>query len=152
MTISLHPDPDWVDAHTYRTHVTQLLTATGISWRLLAAYAGLSPRALDTLLHGRAGRRVRVIHVTIARALNSLDADTLTDAETTWIDKRTPHHLLGCLQMLGHDLHTLPWVTPDDIHALQDVDDCRCTAATSARVQAAYDLLTTHPIPAAAAA
>lgn len=146
----LIPDPDWADAETYRAHVTDLLASSGLHWRVLAAHAGISPRAMQSLLTGRRGRPVRRIHVTIAQALNATSEESLADAECTLIDKSPTVRLLTALDLLGHNPDRLPWLTGDDL-AILHRRSYYCTVGTAARVLAAYDLLTT-PVPAVSSA
>ena len=82
--------PDWVDAEPFRAHVRDLICETGLSWRLVAAHAGVAPRAVRSLLHGRRGYTLHRLHVSIARALTTTSIESIaadqhlvTDATAT---------------------------------------------------------------------
>ncbi|WP_375423161.1 hypothetical protein [uncultured Friedmanniella sp.] len=59
----------WVDAGPFRTHLQHLMTTGDLTATEVAALAGISPRATDSLLVGRHGRPVRRISHATARAL-----------------------------------------------------------------------------------
>ena len=93
------PCPDWVDAEPFRAHVRDLICETGLSWRLVAAHAGVAPRAVRSLLHGRRGYTLHRLHVSIARALTTTSIESIaadqhlvTDAtDDPAADRRPPH-------------------------------------------------------------
>ncbi|MDI9627925.1 MAG: hypothetical protein QM286_05210 [Acidobacteriota bacterium] len=55
-TITAH---DWVDAVPFRAWVRQLVSDTGLPWRVIARAAGVSSATVHALLVGRDGRLVR---------------------------------------------------------------------------------------------
>ncbi len=59
----------WVDAGPFRTHLQHLMTTGDLTGREVAALAGISSRATDSLLAGRHGRPVRRISHATALAL-----------------------------------------------------------------------------------
>ena len=76
--------PDWVCPGMFRDHVRALICETGLSWRLVAAHADVSPRVVRALLHGReGGRPLRQLHVSVARALAATSVESIQEAETT---------------------------------------------------------------------
>lgn len=140
----------WAEAAPFRRHVRHIISHTGLSWRLIAAHAGLSPRALRTLLHGRpqSGRPVDRIHITTARALLALDVDDLLNAEEQPVYAGDVRQLLGTLHRLGHDTSQLTrWLTNTDVDVLSNRRLTWCSAGTRARVQACHDQLLDHLDP-----
>lgn len=59
----------WVDAGPFRAHLQHLMTTGDLTGREVAALAGISSRATDSLLSGRHGRPVRRISHATALAL-----------------------------------------------------------------------------------
>lgn len=134
----------WCDAEPFRAHVVELMRATGLHWRLIAAQAHVAPSALDRLLHARLadGTRPRTIHVCLARALMHIDVDDLqaaADHRTSVVESRELLQALGELGFTHADLS--PWLTPQDLQ-LAHSPAKYCTLAAAARIQACYDLLT----------
>ena len=105
------PCPDWVDAEPFRAHVRDLICETGLSWRLVAAHAGVAPRAVRSLLHGRRGYTLQRLHVSIARALTTTSIESIAADQHLVTDATTTRQLVADLRTAGHgpDLtHHLP--------------------------------------------
>ena len=134
--------PDWVSPDPFRRHVRDLICETGLSWRMIAAHAGIAPRALQSLLHGRRGGTIRQLHVTTARALAATTADTIADAALISVDMAPSRQLLASLRTAGHAEALHHYLRPGDLERLDDPDNWQCSQATAARVTACYDLLT----------
>ena len=90
--------PDWVDAEPFRAHVRDLICETGLSWRLVAAHAGVAPRAVRSLLHGRRGYTLHRLHVSIARALTTTSVESIADDQHLVTDATTTRQLLADLR------------------------------------------------------
>lgn len=71
------PPTLWVAAPPFRYHVHHLMAASGLSWRVIAAIAGVPQAQVRTLLFGRAGRLRPRLSPYAARRLLALDADRL---------------------------------------------------------------------------
>ncbi len=137
------PCPDWVDPEPFRDHVRTLICETGLPWRLIAAHAGVAPRAIRALLHGRPDGPIRRLHVSTARALAATSIDTIADAEKQPADSRPVHHLLRDLRRLGYPADTLEThLSASDLPDLSESRGWSCSRATAARITACYDLLT----------
>ncbi|MBK8461373.1 MAG: hypothetical protein WAS07_03510 [Micropruina sp.] len=67
----------WVDPAPFRAHVRHLTEATGLSWRAVPAAARLSPALVEHLLFGRAGRPLRRLSHSAAKALFELTPQKL---------------------------------------------------------------------------
>lgn len=138
------PTEYWCNAEPFRAHVVELMRATGLHWRLIAAQAHVAPSAMDRLLHERRpdGTRPRTIHVRLARALLHIDEDDLREATTHRTSVVESRELLHALSELGFTHADLsPWLTPQDLQ-LAHASAKYCTIAAAARIQACYDLLT----------
>lgn len=135
--------PDWVDAEPFRAHVRDLICETGLSWRLVAAHAGVAPRAVRSLLHGRRGYTLHKLHVSIARALTATSVASIADDQHLVIDATTARELVASLRAAGHGPALAHHLPPGDLAQLDDPQVWRCSRATSARATACYDLLTT---------
>lgn len=72
----MHPGT-WVEASPFRALVRYLSSSTALSWRAIALHAGVPPRVIDALLHGRQGRPLRRLPPDIARRLLALRAESL---------------------------------------------------------------------------
>lgn len=137
----IEPSPDWVDPEPFRRHVRTLICETGLPWRLIAAHAGVAPRAIRALLHGRRTGPIRRLHVSIARALAATSIETIAEAEHEAVDSRPIRHLLDDLRRRGYSDQILLRV----VGAPLDLDQrpgWACSRATAARISACYDLLT----------
>jgi hypothetical protein len=138
------PTPDWVDAAPFRAHTRTLITETGLPWRIIAAHAEVSPRALHTLLHGRRTGPVRRLHVSIARSLAATSVGSIEEAATLQTDAGPVRALLHALTRLGVTQAALSsYISADDWHHLSLTTTLSCSVATRARVTACYDLVTT---------
>lgn len=135
---------DWVPPDMFRDHVRQLICDTGLSWRLIAAHAGVAPRTLHALLHGRRpGVAVRSLHISVARALAATSVESIAEADTAPADAQAPRELLRALRGLGWHQEVLQaFLTSDDWCQLDDPQARSCSRATRIRVQACYDQLT----------
>lgn len=71
------PPTLWVAAAPFRYHVHHLIAATGLSWQVIAAVAGVPQAQVRTLLFGRGGRLRPRLSPYAARRLLALDADRL---------------------------------------------------------------------------
>lgn len=137
------PCPDWLDPAPFRAHVRALIGETGLSWRLLAAHAGVAPRVVYALLHGRRSGALRRIHVSVARALVATSTESIAAAETDRTDARIPRQLVQDLLRLGYPSTTLTrHLSDDDLGQLADHHLAYCRSATAIRAAACYDLLT----------
>lgn len=139
------PTPDWVDAAPFRAHTRALITETGLPWRIIAAYAEVSPRALHTLLHGRRnGQPVRRLHVSVARALTATSVESIHQAATTQTDAGPVRALLHALTRLGVTQPAVTdYISADDWHQISQTTAPSCSMAARAQVTACYDLITT---------
>jgi hypothetical protein len=135
--------PDWVDAEPFRAHVRDLICETGLSWRLVAAHAGVAPRAVRSLLHGRRGYTLHRLHVSVARALTTTSIESIAADQHLVTDATTTRQLIADLRAAGHGPHLDRHLPPGDLAQLDDPQAWRCSRATAARVTACYDLLTT---------
>lgn len=135
--------PDWVDAEPFRAHVRGLICDTGLSWRLIAAHAGVAPRAIRSLLHGRRGYTLHRLHVSIARALTNLSIESIAEDAHLVTDSTATRQLVADLRAAGHGYELARHLHPGDLAQLDDPQVWRCSRATAARVTACYDLLTT---------
>jgi len=139
----IEPCPDWLNPAPFRIHVHNLICDTGLPWRLIAAHAGVAPRAIRALLHGRRGGPIRHLHVSVARALAATSIDTIAAADHELADIRPLRQLLSDMHALGYSPQLLQaHLTDDDMARLNDPGTWLCTRATAARVTACYDLLT----------
>lgn len=136
--------PDWVSPDVYRAHVRDLICETRLSWRLVAAYAGVSPRAIRALLHGReGGQPLRQLHVTVARALTATSVESIGEAAAAVVDAGPSRALLQALIRLGWSLDQLGSQLEElDLQVLGPV--AVCTGAAAMRISACYDLLTSR--------
>jgi hypothetical protein len=139
------PCPDWVDAEPFRAHVRDLICETGLSWRLVAAHAGVAPRAVRSLLHGRRGYTLHRLHVSIARALTTTSIESIAADQHLVTDATTTRQLIADLRAAGHGPNLTHHLQPGDLAQLDDPQAWRCSRGTAARVTACYDLLTTSP-------
>ncbi len=139
--------PDWVDAEPFRTHVRDLICETGLSWRLVAAHAGVAPRAVRSLLHGRRGYTLHKLHVSIARALASTSVDSIADDQHLLIDAAPTRQLIAELRTAGHGPALARHLPAGDLDQLDNPQVWRCSQATAARVTACYDFFTTTKRP-----
>ena len=141
------PTPDWVDAGPFRAHARALITETGLPWRIIAAHAGISPRALHTLLHGRRnGQPVHQLHVSTARALAATSVESINEAATLQTDAAPVRALLHALTRLGVTQAAVSgYISADDWHHIAQTTTLSCSLATHAQVTACYDLVTTIP-------
>jgi hypothetical protein len=139
------PCPDWVDAEPFRAHVRDLICETGLSWRLVAAHAGVAPRAVRSLLHGRRGYTLHRLHVSIARALTTTSIESIAADQHLVTDATMTRQLIADLRTAGHGPDLTRHLQPGDLAQLDDPQAWRCSRATAARVTACYDLLTTSP-------
>ena len=137
--------PDWVDAEPFRAHVRDLICETGLSWRLVAAHAGVSPRAVRSLLHGRRGYTLHRLHVSIARALTTTSIESIAADQHLVTDATATRQLIADLRTAGHGPNLTHHLPSSDLAQLDDPQAWRCSRATAARVTACYDLLTTSP-------
>lgn len=64
----------WVDAGPFRAHLRLLMAVGALTATEVATLAGVSPRMVASLLHGRGGRPVRRIDPESARALIAVTA------------------------------------------------------------------------------
>jgi len=135
--------PDWVDAEPFRAHVRDLICETGLSWRLVAAHAGVAPRAIQSLLHGRRGYTLHRLHVSIARALAAISVESITADHHLATDNTESRQLLAALRATHHTTVLTQHLRADDLTQLDDPQTWRCSRATAARVAACYDILTT---------
>lgn len=135
--------PDWVDAAPFRHHVRDLICQSGLSWRLIAAHAGVAPRAIHSLLHGRRGTSLRLLHVTVARALAEISVESIAADEHVATDIAASRQLLAALGAAGHESFVRAQLRPEDLACLEDIDAWQCSRALAARVSACYDLATT---------
>lgn len=142
------PTPDWVDAGPLRAHARALITETGLPWRIIAAHAGISPRALHTLLHGRRnGQPVHQLHVSTARALAATSVESIDEAATLRTDAGPVRALLHALTRLGVTQAAVSsYISADDWHHISQTTTLSCSLATHAQVTACYDLVTTTPV------
>lgn len=147
----IDPCPDWVSAEPFRNHVRDLICQTGLSWRMIAAHAGVAPRAIRSLLHGRRGGPLRHLHVSVARALTALSPEDIADADHEVVEIEPTRRLLHDLRMAGLDAHLDAYLPADDRRQLDDPGSWRCSRATAARMAACYDYLTQQPGPRRAA-
>lgn len=143
--------PDWVDAEPFRAHVRDLICQTGLSWRMVAAHAGVAPRAIRSLLHGRRGTPLRHIHVSIARALATTSADDIARADEDVVEIEATRRLHQELVAAGLGERLDALLQERDRQQLTDPQVWRCTRATAARIAACYDYLTQQPSPRRAA-
>ena len=134
--------PDWVCPGMFRDHVRALICETGLSWRLVAAHADVSPSVVRALLHGReGGRPLRHLHVSVARALAATSVESIQEAETTLVDAAGSRALLQALCRLGWTADSLrPFLKDQDSQLARQA--IVCTAAAALRITACYDLLT----------
>lgn len=141
------PCPDWVDPEPFRTHLRSLICQTGLPWRVIAAHAGISPRAVRALLHGRRSGPVRRLHVSVARAIAATTAEAIAGADDEPTDNRPVRQLLHDIRHLGYRDEDLlqTHLTIDDLHQLDNTHLWLCSRATAARVSACYDVLTQTP-------
>ena len=137
--------PDWVDAEPFRAHVRDLICETGLSWRLVAAHAGVAPRAVRSLLHGRRGYTLHKLHVSIARALTTTSVDSIANDQHLLIDATPTRQLIAELRTAGHGPGLARHLPTGDLDQLDNPQVWRCSRGTAARVTACYDLLTTSP-------
>lgn len=141
------PDPtcDWVDAAPFRVHARALITETGLPWRIIAAHAQVSPRALQALLHGRRnGQPVRRLHVSLGRALAATSVESIAEAATTPTDAGPVRALLQALHQLGvTQPEVSSYLSADDWRQISQTTTLSCSVAVRARVTACYDLVTT---------
>lgn len=135
--------PDWVDAEPFRAHVRDLICETGLSWRLIAAHAGVAPRAIQSLLHGRRGYTLHRLHVSIGRALAATTVDSIAADLHLATDITESRQLLAALRAANHSTVLTHHLQPDDLAQLDDPQIWCCSRATAARVAACYDILTT---------
>ena len=135
--------PDWVDAEPFRAHVRDLICETGLSWRLVAAHAGVAPRAVRSLLHGRRGYTLHRLHVSIARALTTISIESIAADQHLVTDATATRQLIADLRTAGHGPNLTHHLPSSDLAQLDDPQAWRCSRATAARVTACYDLLTT---------
>lgn len=137
--------PDWVSPEIYRAHVRALICETRLSWRLVAAHAGVSPRAIRALLHGReGGQPLRQLHVSVARALVATSVESIAETSAAVVDAAPSRALLQALIRLGWNLEQLSsHLEAPDLELLGAVAPV-CTGAAAMRVSACYDLLTGH--------
>lgn len=126
----------WCDPQPFRDHVNQIMATSGASWRLVAAHAGVSPRAIRRLLGGRTRR----IHRELARALMAVDVDDILTADLLVVPCHGTRRRLLDMITLGHTWARLAAELPGiDLDELSHRGTYYCTAAARARVQALYD-------------
>ena len=144
--------PDWVSPEVYRAHVRALICETRLSWRLVAAHAGVSPRAIRALLHGReGGQPLRQLHVSVARALVATSVESIAETAAAVVDAAPSRALLQALVRLGWSLEQLgSHLEAPDLELIGTAPVC--TGAAAMRVSACYDLLTGHDARARGAA
>jgi hypothetical protein len=86
-TTDIHDaDYRWVPTLGFGAHLRQLLTATGLPWRVLALAAGVSPLTVERLLG--AGRPLSRIRARDARRLLRLDPRSLRALEQCQVSAR----------------------------------------------------------------
>lgn len=141
----LDPSCDWVDAAPFRAHTRALIAETGLPWRIIAAHAQVSPRALQALLHGRRnGQPVRRLHVSIGRALAATSVESIAEAATTQTDAAPVRALLQALHQLGITQPAVSnYLGVDDWRQISQTSTLSCSVAVLAQVTACYDLITT---------
>lgn len=155
MTILLGKDDEyWIPAAPWARHARELVDQSGLHWRVVAAHAGIAPRALESLLFGRrrgsSGRRrpARRIHVDIARTLLRICLDDLRTAETDLDNSAGAEVQLQQLFTAGWGPDELaPWLTRRDIATLTSSATVFCSRATAARVQACHDWILSSTPP-----
>lgn len=141
------PTPDWVNAAPFRDHTRALITETGLPWRIIAAHAEVSPRALQTLLHGRRnGQPVRRLHVSVARALTATSVESIQQAATLQTDAGPVRALLQALIRLGiTQPEVSAYLSADNWQQITQTANLSCSVAARVQVTACYDLVTTSP-------
>lgn len=141
------PTPDWVDAAPFRDHTRALITETGLPWRIIAAHAEVSPRALQTLLHGRRnGQAVRRLHVSVARALAATSVDSIQQSTMLQTDAGPVRALLHALTSLGITQPEVSgYLSADNWYQISQTAVLACSVDTRVRTTACYDLVTTGP-------
>lgn len=131
----------WVDSDPFRAHVCALQAETGLPWRAIALAAGVSPRCVGSLLHGRQGRRVRRLRSVDAAALMHLDVAAVQGLRTSHVSARTAQAAGLHLLSRGASIDTLARWCQTPVSELRAVlGGARwCRAIVSLHLRAAAD-------------
>lgn len=100
------PDPRWVDAGPFRAHLRHLMSVGSLDVAEVAVVLGLSTRAVQHLLEGRAGRVPRRISPQTARRVLLVSADDVRALR--W--RLGP---VGAARISLHRLRTSGWAAAD---------------------------------------
>lgn len=116
---------DWVLANPFRAHVGHLCAATTLPWQVVGAAAGVPPRAMATLMHGRAGRYRPRVHRAVAHALLSLTPLSLAQRAREVVPGNAAGDLVRFLIDEGVGVAEIARHTGWEEHMVEDVAACR---------------------------
>lgn len=135
---SHNQDYRWVPTLGFGAHLRQLLTETGLPWRVLALAAGVSPLTVGRLLG--AGRPLSRIRPDDARRLLRLDRHTLTALERTQVCAGGTATRVAALLAAGvpeAQVGTELGIGREEVIALATGHTHRCSAMVRIRTRAA---------------
>ncbi|GAA2181869.1 hypothetical protein GCM10009785_18710 [Brooklawnia cerclae] len=118
------PDPDattWVDARPFRALVCQLVSDTGLPWRVLALIAGVSPATVRALVASGTDQRLRRLGIADAWRLYRLDQQLIDGLrkEPAPCDELRP--LLWALGLCGCQPHDLARFVGADVPTVRSL-------------------------------
>ena len=137
-----HRAPLWLPAAPFRSHVTHLMTASGLPWRAVALAASVPPALVRSLLLGRDGRPRTKIHRVAATNLMSVTVDDLTELRSRVVSAQRLRRLIDRLHRhgfttdeVGHQLR----LTPEQVRAVTSGKATTSDAYTTLLARAACD-------------
>ena len=130
------PSP-WLPRGAFRAHALQLVAATGLHWRLVAAHLGISPTAFARLV----GSKPCLVHESVACAVFNTTAAEILAHRQRREPASTARRLHQEILQLGYrNTDLVQWLTEQDLRVLES-RSLYCSRALLDQVQATHDLV-----------